>query len=1387
MTALSDANCTANSGDRTGSAVVTVNPRPTSVVSGSGTICNGGSKAIQAVLTGTGPWNLTWSDGNVQNGVAASPATRSVSPTSTTTYTVTALSDANCTAIAGDRTGSAVVTVNPLPVAVISGTATICAGASTNLTVTMSVGTGPYTVVIANHGTVNGYVSGTAIPVSPGSTTTYTLTSVVDANGCSATSMTGSAVVTVNPRPTSVASGSASICVGGSTTIQAVLTGTGPWNVTWSDGVTQNGVVASPATRSVSPAGTTTYTVTALSDANCASIPGDRTGSAVVSVDPRPTSVVSGSGTICSGGSKTIQAALTGTGPWHVTWSDGTQQDGVAVSPATRSVSPASTTVYTVTALHDTRCTANPGDLTGSATVTVDAKPSAPTGLSFEDVSACAQRGIKVNFTPGAPATVHYLVRGSTVVDSDYSSGEVYNPGDGTSYSYYVRAVNGSCTTNSGTVAGADANNTPSTPAAPILADINPCARSGITVSWSVVGGTTYDLAVDCATYPTCTASFTGITSPYTHSPGDGASHSYRLRANSGGCPSAWSDAASIIDADGSPAAPVLNNITDDAPCAYTGIHVNYTPSPDATQHDLVRGATVVVTNYVSGALYVPGNANLYTYTIRAYKGACSKDSNGVSMADGNGTPTTAPAITGFADNDPYAQDGILITYSAGAPAAQHDLYMDSVLAQANYISGALFNPADSESHDYFIRAVNGPCAADSNIQNITDASGASTITSITDADACAQSGIHVFYADVGAERYDLYRDGTEISNRVVMTYGSGALYNPGDTALHTYYICAVRMGGGKLSFSASQDYADGNAKPSTPAAPVAADHDACVSGRVDISWDPVAGATLYDLYVVESNTWLSSVTSPYAYDPLTSATRTYKVRGRNATCSGDLSPGTAAVDANLTPGTPTAPTVTDPDLCALTGVQISWGAVANADVYDLQVNGSTVQTGITGTSTTYSPGDSVARNYAVRGRNASCTGNWSPTTNRADANDPVGTPAGAPTGTDSNYCATLGLVLTWTGVSGATTYDLSVDCATFPTCGVTVAGVASGMTYQPGNTSNHTFRIRGRNANCTGGWGPALTTYDRNFTPPTPGAGPTVTDTNTCAQSGVNVGRVNLNYADGYDLEVDSGGPISMGTTNPFPYNPGNTLSHAYRYRGRIAYYGCIGGWSPVTNKADANNTPTPTISGPTANTCPATTVGLSTQAGMTGYQWSIGGAPIGGATTSAYTAGASGSYTVSYASAGCTGTSAPHVVTISVCEGPSPVADGKLAGTGATFYKDGSFAANGIIHVTYDTTTCSSHHAIVLFGELSDFSQYADDLPVNGEASCNLTTDGDQFDSSAQADVWYDILWVNASGAVGHPGHLFYDGADASRSLTPGGRCSTTTPPSYDPTCGP
>lgn len=104
------AACSTNPNCRTAATFV-IRPRPTGVISGTGTICNA-STTISITLTGTQPWNVTYTNGSTPTtvtGITSSPYTFNVSPSGSTTYTLTALSDAYCTSIATDLTGSATV------------------------------------------------------------------------------------------------------------------------------------------------------------------------------------------------------------------------------------------------------------------------------------------------------------------------------------------------------------------------------------------------------------------------------------------------------------------------------------------------------------------------------------------------------------------------------------------------------------------------------------------------------------------------------------------------------------------------------------------------------------------------------------------------------------------------------------------------------------------------------------------------------------------------------------------------------------------------------------------------------------------------------------------------------------------------------------------------------------------------------------------------------------------------------------------------------------------------------------------------------------------------------------------------------------------------------
>ncbi|HEY4787161.1 MAG TPA: hypothetical protein VIH57_13980, partial [Bacteroidales bacterium] len=306
--------------NRTATVNIAVNPRPTAALSGTSVICNGQSATLSLALTGTFPWSVTYTDGVTPvtiNNINVTPYTFNVSPNVTKTYALIAANDSKCTSIAADLSGSATITVNPRPTAVISGTNTICKGMSTNLSVAFT-GTAPWSItytdgvtpVTLNNINANPYT----FSVTPTVNRTYTLTATSDSKCTSiAADRSGSAVITVNPRPTVVLSGTNTICLGQSTPLTLNFTGTGPWDITYTDGVTPvtiNSINANPYTFSVSPATTKTYTLTAADDSKCASIAADLSGSAVVTVNPRPTAILSGSTTICNGQSTNLSVAL---------------------------------------------------------------------------------------------------------------------------------------------------------------------------------------------------------------------------------------------------------------------------------------------------------------------------------------------------------------------------------------------------------------------------------------------------------------------------------------------------------------------------------------------------------------------------------------------------------------------------------------------------------------------------------------------------------------------------------------------------------------------------------------------------------------------------------------------------------------------------------------------------------------------------------------------------------------------------------------------------------------------------------------------------------------------------------------------------------------------
>jgi subtilisin-like proprotein convertase family protein len=118
------------------------------------------------------------------------------------------------------------------------------------------------------------------------------------------------------------------------------------------------------ASVTASPTGNQTYTATVTNGAGCSSV-----GTADIIVNPRPTGSISGTATICASSPTDLTLTVTGTGTISGTLSTGQTFSGTAPTIVV-SVSPSSTTTYTIATLVDANCSANAGDLSGSAVIT---------------------------------------------------------------------------------------------------------------------------------------------------------------------------------------------------------------------------------------------------------------------------------------------------------------------------------------------------------------------------------------------------------------------------------------------------------------------------------------------------------------------------------------------------------------------------------------------------------------------------------------------------------------------------------------------------------------------------------------------------------------------------------------------------------------------------------------------------------------------------------------------------------------------------------------------------------------------------------------------------------------------------------------------------------
>lgn len=257
-------------------AFLTIHAKAAGSISGSTTVAMGSPSPVITFTATAGVPPFTFSyqiNGGATQSLNSSGNTAILEvPTQTIgsfTYTLTNVRDANSSQ---PQTGSATVTVQPLPVATISGSTAVCVnGTPPVITFVGTTGTAPFTFLYSVNGgsnirlISNTNVATTSVPANNSGLFTYTLVSVTDAYGTQA--QTGSATITVNALPVIQILNSKGNAISKGDVIQ--LTATGGTQYSWTGNELISG--QNSATVSIRPKQSGNYKVTVTNANGCSS------------------------------------------------------------------------------------------------------------------------------------------------------------------------------------------------------------------------------------------------------------------------------------------------------------------------------------------------------------------------------------------------------------------------------------------------------------------------------------------------------------------------------------------------------------------------------------------------------------------------------------------------------------------------------------------------------------------------------------------------------------------------------------------------------------------------------------------------------------------------------------------------------------------------------------------------------------------------------------------------------------------------------------------------------------------------------------------------------------------------------------------------------------
>ena len=638
------------------------------------------------------------------------------------------------------------------------------------------------------------------------------------------------------------------------------------------------------------------------------------------------------------------------------------------------------------------------------------------------------------------------------------------------------------------------------------------------TISWNAVSGATgYDVLFNGSVYSVTGTSkqFTGLTA--------GKGYAFQVRSKKSGATSAYTASATVTT----------------APKAPTTISATSTDTTATITWGKVTGAKGYIVRFNNTDFQCSASATSYTVTGLTPKTSynyqiCSKS------ADGSGSFSTSRSIktqaqlptipTGISHQS--TDNSVTVSWNAVSGATGYDIYFNGTTYSVTTTSKTFTNLATNVGYTYKVRAKNADGTSNySNVYTVRTTPKAPVASGISGTTGENSATIN-WSAVTGAESYDVLFNGTVQNVKTTSATFTGLTANTS----YSYQI-RVRTSDGASSYSTAKTI---RTAPIAPASPTVNASQSAVT----ISWNPVSGATSYDL-IFNGTTYRVTGTSKTVSGLSAGTNYTYQIRSNNADGSGSYS---AVKTITTIPNAPTGVSAT----ATVDSVTVSWTAASGATGYEVYMNNKAYTTSGTSIKIT-GLASNTSYSYKVRAQNASGYSAYTSSQTIKTLLKAPNTPTGVTASATYNS-----VTVRWNSAVNATSYDVLFNGTVYNVTGnsKTISGLSANTSYS--------YQVRAKNSAGTSAYSAAATIK----TPIKPPATPTGVKA-TATENSVTVSWNAASAAASYELVFNGNVYTLTGTSRTFT---GLTAGTEYKYKVRAKN---AGGYSTYSTENSITTIP--------------------------------------------------------------------------------------------------------------------------------------------------------------------------------------------------------------------